>query len=189
MKIFIAGPRRITRLPGEVKHRFINIKKNNYTILVGDANGVDKAVQQFFSEQGYRQLLVYASAGRARNNIGSWPIEKVEVSGQIKGFDFYAAKDKKMAESADYGFMIWNGKSKGTLNNMVNLLNLQKKVLLYFTMYKKFYCISSFENLGKIVACCDEATKCIFEDLCVKNSITSLFQGDNDGKILKESAK
>ncbi len=37
-----------------------------------------------------------------------------------------------MAKESDYGFMIWNGKSKGTLNNTINLLRVNQKVLLYF---------------------------------------------------------
>lgn len=34
-----------------------------------------------------------------------------------------------MAKAADYGFMIWNGKSKGTLNNIINLVQYNKNVL------------------------------------------------------------
>lgn len=42
-----------------------------------------------------------------------------------------------MAKNADIGFMIWNGKSKGTFNNMINLLNLGKEVILYYVPTKK----------------------------------------------------
>lgn len=45
--------------------------------------------------------------------------------------------------------MIWNGKSKGTFNNMINLLNLEKEVILYYVLAKKFYQfkqMSDFDN-------------------------------------------
>ena len=40
---------------------------------------------------------------------------------------YYRAKDLAMVEDADCGFMIWNGESKGTLNNILNLLYMDKK--------------------------------------------------------------
>ena len=38
-----------------------------------------------------------------------------------------------MANDADSGFMIWDGKSKGTLMNIIDLLNLNKPVEIYHT--------------------------------------------------------
>lgn len=50
-----------------------------------------------------------------------------------------------MAKNADIGFMIWNGKSKGTFNNMINLLKLKKEVILYYLPNQKFY---QFKNMN-----------------------------------------
>ena len=36
-----------------------------------------------------------------------------------KDFHFHAAKDLAMAETADYGFMLWDGLSKGTLSEHI----------------------------------------------------------------------
>ena len=36
-------------------------------------------------------------------------------------YDYYSLKDRAMAETAEYGLILWNGKSKGTANNVVNL--------------------------------------------------------------------
>ena len=49
MKVVVAGARSISHLDNNVKHRFTNMSTNNITILVGVANVVDKAVQQFFT--------------------------------------------------------------------------------------------------------------------------------------------
>lgn len=147
MKVFVAGPRAISVLNNEVKDRLINIIHNNFTIIVGDANGIDKQIQKFCHSQNYNNVVVYASNGQARNNIGQWNVEKVDVEKNIKGFDFYSAKDLAMAQTADYGFMIWNGKSKGTFNNIINLVRYNKKVLLYFIPDKKFYTINAMSDI------------------------------------------
>jgi len=163
MKIFIAGPRAISVLDKEVKDRLHGIYEKNYTVLVGDANGVDKAIQKYFATLNYNNVLVYASNGNARNNIGSWPVEGVPVSGNAKGFDFYAAKDKAMAHAADYGFMLWNGESKGTLNNIINLLNDSKKSLVYFSPEKSFVNIDTFESLENLIISCPSETMNLYK--------------------------
>lgn len=112
--------------------------------------------------QNYNNVVVYASNGQARNNIGQWNVEKVDVEENIKGFDFYAAKDLAMAQTADYGFMIWNGKSKGTFNNIVNLVGYNKKVLLYFIPDKKFYTINAMSDISGFIDKCDDEIKRIY---------------------------
>lgn len=158
MQIFIAGPRAISKLNSEVLKRIDNIISSNYTILVGDANGVDKAVQNYCNDKGYRKINVFATNGNARNNIGNWNVIEVKVDHNIKGFDYYAAKDIAMSKEADYGFMIWNGKSKGTLNNIINLLLLDKKVLVYFTPEKKFHTLNSINELKILINKTDDKT-------------------------------
>lgn len=162
MNVFVAGPRAISILNKEVKERLENIINNDLTIIVGDANGVDKQIQEFCYSLNYKNVKIYASNGKARNNIGQWDVERVEVEINKKGFDFYAAKDLEMAKIADYGFMIWNGKSKGTFNNIVNLTKYNKKVLLYFIPEKKFYTIISFQDIKEIINKCDDAIKHIY---------------------------
>jgi len=163
MKIFIAGPRAITSLPQEAKARLHGIYEKGYTILVGDANGVDKAIQKYYATLGYDNVIVYASNGAARNNIGDWPVEAVEVAGNIKGFNFYAMKDKAMARDADYGFMLWNGESKGTLSNIINLLADGKKSLVYFRPDETFVTIDSHEALENLLISCPEETMKLYK--------------------------
>ncbi|MGG3998199.1 hypothetical protein [Anoxybacillus kestanbolensis] len=151
MKVFVAGPRAVSVLNKQVKERLSNIINNNFTVLVGDANGVDKQVQKFLHSVNYRNVKVYATNGRARNNIGQWEVEKVNVEPTKKGFDYYAAKDIEMAKDADYGFMIWNGQSKGTLNNMINLAKLNKKVLVYFIPAKQFYTVKDVGDIQMMI--------------------------------------
>jgi len=165
VNVFVAGPRALSTLDKNVEERLNNIIKQNITVLVGDANGIDKSMQQYFYRENYRNLLVYDSKGKARNNIGNWPVQTVEVADNIKGFDFYAAKDLKMAENADYGLMLWNGISKGTLNNIINLTKQNKKALIYYTPHKKFYCVNSLDIAKKLAALCGDKASNLFSDL------------------------
>jgi hypothetical protein len=182
MKIFVAGPRAISSLNKSVKDRLYGIFEKEHAVLVGDANGVDKAVQNFFSELNYSSVTVYASNGRVRNNLGKWPVQSVQVPAAKKGFDFYAAKDKAMAEAADYGFMIWNGESKGTLNNVVNLLSENKKVLVYFNPGNIFINIDNYDKLDTLMGFCSEDTKMLLNKLLPKPVVAqtqiSLFESN-----------
>ncbi|MGH8467853.1 MAG: hypothetical protein ACREX3_01675 [Gammaproteobacteria bacterium] len=47
-KVFFGGSRRLGRLNPQVKSRAENMIAEGLQILVGDANGVDKAIQGFF---------------------------------------------------------------------------------------------------------------------------------------------
>ena len=50
--IFISGSRNVKSLNIDIQDRLNNILANNFLIIIGDANGVDKAVQQFLVEKG-----------------------------------------------------------------------------------------------------------------------------------------
>lgn len=76
----------------------------------------------------------------------------------------------KMAESATYGFMIWNGQSKGTLNNVINLTKNNKKTLVYFAPNNKFYCVHKLVDFDSIIDQCDIKTNELFKDLVNKTT-------------------
>jgi adenine-specific DNA-methyltransferase len=84
-------------------------------VVIGDANGADKAIQQYLHSRGYRNVEVFCSDGECRNNVGEWTVRAVAVATPERDFRFYSAKDQEMAEAATVGFMIWDGKSIGTL--------------------------------------------------------------------------
>lgn len=168
MNVFIAGPRAISKLDNVILERLRSICDKKYTVFVGDANGIDKAVQKFLFEIGYANVSVFVSGNAARNNIGNWQVKNIEVDKKLKGFDFYAQKDLAMAKQADYGFMIWNGESKGTLNNIINLIGDGKKVLVYFTPNKQFISIGCKEELETFLASCPTQTQELYRELAAK---------------------
>lgn len=175
MKVFIAGPRALSILNNEILYRLNNIMLNNFTVLVGDANGIDTSVQKFYAENNYSNVLVYAANGKARNNIGNWNVVNIQVSPNTKGFDYYSAKDLEMAKESDCGFMIWNGTSKGTLNNIINIINFGKKALVYFVPNKIFYMIKTREDINSLIERCEQSTKKLYNNLMQKENLQLSF--------------
>lgn len=149
MKVFIGGARQLRSLNPIVITKLQNTINKNFEILIGDANGIDSSVQRYYSDNNYRSVIIYASNGKVRNNIGQWNVISVDVPKGVTGFDFYVQKDIQMAKDADYGFMIWNGKSRGTWNNVINMTKQNKSVLLYLSVNKKIYKLSSLEEAEK----------------------------------------
>ena len=136
--VFVAGSRQISRLPGEVKNRLDTMIEKGFQILVGDASGADKAVQGYLANRSYSNVLVYYMKDHCRNNVGNWPTREVAAPRGAKGFDYYAVKDRAMAEAAEFGLMLWDGKSKGTVNNVVNLSRDHKPVVVYVAPTRQF---------------------------------------------------
>ena len=50
--VFVGGSRRISRLSAQAKDRLDNVIGSGFHVLVGDANGADKAVQKHLLESG-----------------------------------------------------------------------------------------------------------------------------------------
>ena len=51
MKIFIGGSRAVSKLSEVIRARLDDFIRRGSSILIGDANGADKAVQQYFAER------------------------------------------------------------------------------------------------------------------------------------------
>jgi hypothetical protein len=153
-KVFFGGSRNLSRLNSEIRSRLNNLIANKHTVLIGDSNGVDKAVQSFFAETGYNNVIVYCMDGGCRNNVGGWPTKVVESGGRKKDFAYFVMKDQQMSLDSDYGFMIWDGESKGTLNNVLNLIQQNKHALVYVSHQKEFVPVKSTDDLESIIANC-----------------------------------
>ena len=150
--VFVAGSRALSKLNAQVKERLDNIVKQDFAVLVGDANGADKAVQRYLAGRGYQHVVVYCM-DVCRNNIGNWPTHAhTAESGARHDRQYYGIKDLAMAKDASWGFMIWDGASKGTLTNVVNLVNAEKKVLLYSAPKKQFFTVRTAGDLNHALA-------------------------------------
>jgi probable addiction module antidote protein len=152
--IFIGGSRHVSRLPAEVKQRLDNVVASGHRVIVGDANGADKAVQKHFLDQRYDRVVVFCSGDTPRNNLGTWHIHHVDAPKSAKGFQFYAAKDREMAREADFGLMIWDGKSPGTVLNVLRLALAGKIAVLFNVPEKDIVNIKTVEHWKNFIATC-----------------------------------
>ena len=64
-----------------------------------------------------------------------------------------------MAEVADYGLMIWDAKSTGTLSNVIELLKRKKKSVVFVNKYKDFKTISDASHLEALTTCMSESAR------------------------------
>lgn len=163
IKVFIGGSRKVVILPSSITARIDKVIEGNLTILIGDAYGADKCVQQYLAEKKYEKVLVFCAGRVCRNNLGNWRTRAVSAVANEKGFDFYALKDLQMAREADYGFMIWDATSRGTLNNILNLMGEGRNVLVFFSPDRSFHTIRNTEDLSALLAKCGKQTIAILE--------------------------
>lgn len=154
--IFLSGSRGINRLNEDIRSRVQKIIENNFLVIIGDANGADKALQKFLKDSGYKNVVVFCAGEACRNNIGTWDVHKVFVDASLKGRDFYTQKDKEMAARADYGLILWDGKSAGSINNVFELLKRDKTAVVYFSPGKTFYDIKNLQDAHNLLKHCDE---------------------------------
>jgi hypothetical protein len=162
-KVFIAGSRGLSRLNIDVKRRIDAMMEKSFTILVGDANGADKAVQKYAAEKAYRDVIVHCMAGKCRNNLANWPTREITASPGARGFEYYSTKDLAMVDEAEYGLMLWDGESKGTLNSVINMIHQNKMVVVYLSPKKEFQNLSSPKDVARLLSKCDLASVRRFE--------------------------
>ena len=56
-----------------------------------------------------------------------------------------------MSDAADYGLMIWDGESPGTVNNVLNLLEGGKKVVVYVSPRKEFLTFRTLDEATELL--------------------------------------
>lgn len=157
--VFIGGSRHVSRLPSEIKQRLNNVINSGHRVIVGDANGADKAVQKHLYDAAYDKVTVFCSGDSFRNNLGQWETHKVTPSKNVKGFQFYAAKDREMAREADFGLMIWDSKSPGTILNVLRLVRAGKKAVLFNVPDKQAINIKSTSDWEEFLSRCSDALR------------------------------
>jgi len=148
--VFVGGSRRLGRMNPELRHRLDNIIDKRLCVLVGDANGFDRAAQAYLADRGYTEVVVYCTAGKCRNNVGGWPIQSVEYYGKDRGRDFYTAKDDAMLRGADFGLFAWDGKSKGTLRNVRKMAERNCPSSVYVSPLRQFVTVRTPEDAAKL---------------------------------------
>jgi len=156
-KVFIGGSRRVSRLPTAVRQRLDRIVEKGLPVVVGDAKGADKAVQAYLLQQKYSPVEVFSSDTVPRNNLGGWPSRVIRPNHARRDFDYYATKDRQMAQEASVGLMLWDGESRGTLLNILRLVTHTKPVVVYVAPEKTFVEVRSARDFESLTSKLDGA--------------------------------
>lgn len=160
-KVFIGGSRHISRLDSDVKRRIDRIIEKRLQVLVGDANGVDKAVQEYLHGKGYNLVEIFCSGDSCRNNRGGWATRMIPVpkSGKRKDFGFYTTKDRAMAEEATVGLMLWDRESVGTAMNVLRLVRNNKTAVVYVAPDHEFVDVRNESDWERFLSRCGDKLK------------------------------
>ncbi len=128
MKLFVSGSKSITVLSDEVYAILDKYIAMGTEFLVGDCYGVDAAVQMYLDSKGYRNVTIYCSGETPRNNFvtGAKVRSCAEAAKGLTGSAFHYVKDIQMASDCDQALIIWNGKSKGTGENIRRVKEMGK---------------------------------------------------------------
>jgi hypothetical protein len=149
--VFIAGSIAISRLHPAICERIGKAVERDLAIVVGDADGADTAIQRVLADRGARAVTVFCSGDTPRNNVGEWPLEHIYPDAPSGTRRWFTAKDIAMAEAADYGLMIWDSRSTGTLSNVIELLGQDKTSVVFVNKNKEFVKVADIDGLERLV--------------------------------------
>lgn len=139
-KVFISGSISIKKLNHEIVESLESIISKNYTVLVGDAPGIDTLIQDYFNRKNYYNVEIYSitSFPRYKANI-AFQSKYIEVSNEIKKErERQTHKDKAMSEDSNFSLVIWDGSSKGSFSNILRALEYKKYVKVYYSLQNSF---------------------------------------------------
>ena len=172
--VFIAGSIAISRLHRLVVDRIAKAVTADLDIVVGDADGADTSIQECLKQLDAKRVTVFCSGMKPRNNVGEWPIKSVEATGAPGSRAFFTAKDLEMASVADYGLMVWDSKSTGTLSNVIELLKHKRKSVVFVNKIKDFITVADVASLEGLLDLMSENARFKAED---KISLSSKIRG------------
>lgn len=120
-------------LPDPIKKEIDSYIAQKKKIIVGDAPGLDTAVQEYLAEKGYKKVVVYGT-DYTRANKGGWK-EKISDGSQYEegSSDWHKVKDKAMQDDAMEGLavILEKGGAGATRKNVEALVRDNKKVKIY----------------------------------------------------------
>lgn len=151
-KVFIAGSIKIKQLDPKFIERIRNIVADDLEVVVGDANGADTSIQSELRDRLAENVTVYCSGDEPRNNVGGWKVKAIHSSAEPGTRAFFTAKDKAMAADADYGLMLWDAASAGTLSNVIELIKGGKKCVVFVNKNKSFLNVKEPNDLNNLVS-------------------------------------
>ncbi|MBO7452588.1 MAG: hypothetical protein J6U54_19845 [Clostridiales bacterium] len=121
------------QLPETVKSALKDYVNQKASILIGDAPGIDRQVQDYLKELGYQKVTVFGPGKQVRYQADSnWKSKTYDSNYEPYSPEWLAKKDKAMSRSATEGLAVTLDEgSKATKNNIARLLAKGKPVKEY----------------------------------------------------------
>lgn len=122
------------KLPKFARKEIKKSMKSGEKIIVGEAPGIDRQVQDFLNKKKYRNVEVYTSYKDPRYKANKdWKTKSVDASEYEEGSkEFLAKKDKAMTDASTKGLaIILDEGSKATKENVKRLVGQNKNVSIY----------------------------------------------------------
>jgi len=136
--VFISGSIAIKKIPNSVEHSIDKIINQNIQILVGDADGVDTMVQNYCKKRNYYNVIVY-SISKPRYKVSEFKSKSITVITESKKErERQQEKDSAMTIDSDYSLVIWDGKSKGSYQNILRAIDKNKKIRVFLSTESKY---------------------------------------------------
>lgn len=142
------------KLPKQVRERLKESMRNGDRIIVGDAPGVDRQVQDYLKKKRYDNVEVYGPGKQVRYSADSkWktnPIDAPEFQEGSK--EWLAKKDKAMTDASTKGLaIVLDEGSKATRNN-VERLRQQGKPVEVFQLSKSGKSFDNWIGSGSVIS-------------------------------------
>ena len=123
------------KLPKPVRKEIDSAIKQGKRIIVGDAPGIDRQVQDYLNKKKYGEVEVYGPGNKVRYSANkSWSTKTID-SGKYKPDTdkWRAEKDIFMAKIADEAIavVLENGGAGATRDNVKRMINQNKAVKVY----------------------------------------------------------
>ena len=120
-------------LPEGVTKQLDDHMKRGSKIIVGDAPGIDRQVQDYLAKNKYENVEVYGPGTKVRYSADSkWKTNAIDSDYEEGSKEWLAEKDKMMAEVATEGIaVVLPEGSKATRKNISRLLDKNKNVSVY----------------------------------------------------------
>lgn len=121
------------RLNKELRKQLDLYIEENANIIVGDAPGIDRQVQNYLNKKVYRNVEIFGPGKQVRYSANkNWKTNPIDSDYDIGSPEWLAVKDIKMSELATEGLaVILDEGAKATRNNISRMQTAGKPVKVY----------------------------------------------------------
>lgn len=105
--VFVSGKIKYDKpLNRDMRREMDDLMKQGSKVIIGDAPGADTRVQDYMAKKGYKNVVVYTTDPKVRNNVGNWEVKRISGKGYKDEAAVRRQKDIAMTKDASRAFAI-----------------------------------------------------------------------------------